>query len=296
MLPRRPRTRIAALAVTAAVTITTLVLVSRPADAATQLSRISNLAPGLTHTRVWGFPSSLAGKVLHLNLLANGATRNNDCELEVTRTSWQGSRYTFVVKNVGNITCSADVLISAADPYRTWSTGTINGGSSKTWHWNNANPLNAVYFVGLSAPSECSLQVTRTWWVRHPNFGEREFYFTVRNRSATACTGTVLLGRQSLESDFGEPNSFPPGLALAHGTGWVSRPDPAGFKPAVFSVEPLTDADDPACKLEISRPHYTQTRTGAPADQHPGGTTSWVDITNIGSVECRGSVQYTKLA
>ncbi len=294
MLARRHVHRALAVVFTATVALF-VVIGPTPAGAATGLTPVSGLLPGATATRTWDFGSAQAGRVLHVNLLANGATNAADCVLEVTRTWVTGQSFSVEIKNTGTIACGGDVIVSAVDPLRTWSTGALNAGAARSWRWNNANPLTSVYFAGLSAPSGCSLQVTRTGYRQQPG-GEREFYLTVRNIGSSACTGDVLLARTSATGDFdGSPRSFPVGATLGFGTGRTPRPSPSTFQPVVFAASPRDASADLPCQIEITRPTFTQTRLGAGPAENPGGITSWAYLKNTGQIACSAVVLYTQL-
>lgn len=138
-------------------------------------------------------------------LIPRGATAASPCKYEVDPTSQVVSndgerRHSIGVLNVGGITCQADVRVIAITAGNGWSTGTMAPATTKTWHWNNANPLTAVYAVSLRPDDDMTyLSVDRTWYVQRINSGgaaEREFYMTVRHYSSPAATtARVLLAR-----------------------------------------------------------------------------------------------------
>ncbi|MBT8224884.1 MAG: hypothetical protein HKP61_08375 [Dactylosporangium sp.] len=136
-----------------------------------------------------------------------GATSSNACQLEVTR-SWYvqqpgGEReFHLTIKNVGAIACTGNVQLARNTAANSsWSTGSISVGASKSWTWNNANPLDRVYLPGLSplgavGSTPCQLQVSQTSYQQRINANgltEREFNLTVTNVGSRACSGTVLL-------------------------------------------------------------------------------------------------------
>lgn len=160
--------------------------------------------PGATQHWQWNNATPLNSSHL-VGLTPTGATGSTACQFEVTR-SWYvqqptGEReFHFYVKNVGTIACTATIRLGLVTTSTSWSTGSLAPGSSGTWHWNNANPLNLVYLPGLSPLGggyTCQLEVTRGWYLQRINTdgsAEREFYFTVKNVGANTCSGTILLG------------------------------------------------------------------------------------------------------
>jgi hypothetical protein len=136
-----------------------------------------------------------------------GSTSAHTCDLEASPTWYVqqpgGEReFHFVVTNTGAIACQGDILLAlttSADS--SWSTGTISPGASRSWVWNNANPLTRVYVPGLSpagasGTTPCQLEVTSTSYQQfiNPDLSvERKFFLTVKNRGTLSCSGTVLL-------------------------------------------------------------------------------------------------------
>ncbi|GIG68075.1 hypothetical protein [Phytomonospora endophytica] len=163
------------------------------------------VSPGVTQNWHWNNANPLTASHL-VGLSPLGSTGSTACQFEVTRTWYVqqpgGEReFHFTVKNVGTITCTADIRLASQTTTTSWSTGTLSAGASGTWHWNNANPLNLVYVPGLSplgaaGASTCQLEITREYYLQRINAdgsSEREFYLTVKNVGALACSGTVLL-------------------------------------------------------------------------------------------------------
>lgn len=163
------------------------------------------VSPGVTQTWQWNNANPLNASHL-VGLSPLGSTGSTACQFEVTRTWYVqqpgGEReFHFNVKNVGTITCTADIRLASQTTSTSWSTGTLAAGTSGTWHWNNANPLTLVYLPGLSplgaaGSSTCQLEITREYYIQHINTNgsaEREFYLTVKNVGSLPCSGTVLL-------------------------------------------------------------------------------------------------------
>ena len=90
---------------------------------------------------------------------------------------------------------------------KTGITQTLSAGKSKTMHWNNASPAEAVWTVNaVPLPQNAksshsgSVEVTRTWRkinVSVPSTGapktEHEIHFTVKNPGTSNVKYTVYL-------------------------------------------------------------------------------------------------------
>jgi hypothetical protein len=134
----------------------------------------------------------------------SGATHSADCRFEIVRTWYvqqpTGEReFWFTAKNVGTIACTAEVLLAGEASKALPNTGDLAPNQSLTRRWNNANPLDHQYVVGLSPKGDsfgvaCQMEVTRTWYreVINPP-AEREFSYTVKNVGAMPCSADVLL-------------------------------------------------------------------------------------------------------
>jgi hypothetical protein len=260
---------------------------STPASLATFFT--GSMAAGATQHWVWNnAPSTIAFQV---GLSPVGASTASPCTFEVTRT-WDvqkpgGEReFHFYVKNISAITCGANILLDSKSRVATWATGGLDVGASKSWTWNNANPVTSSFFVGI-APSgatsttACELEVTRSWYAQQPG-GEREFKFTVKNVGGIACQGDVQLAMTS-------------SLAGSWSTGAL---DPAETKTGVWNnANPLdriyvpglwpTGASGLApCVLEVTRSYYRQViDTDGTAERK-----FYVSTQNIGSLACTGAV------
>jgi hypothetical protein len=111
-------------------------------------------------------------------------------------------KFNFTVKNVGAIACQGDIqLATITHANSSWSTGAMSPGTSLSWVWNNANPLDRVYATGLSpvgasGTSTCQLKVTKSSYQQVINSSgttERKYHLTVQNVGSLSCSGTVLL-------------------------------------------------------------------------------------------------------
>jgi hypothetical protein len=163
------------------------------------------VAPGATKTYVQ--PNTPAGLSYVVGLSPKGASTTQACLFEVTSSRYRqlfgGERqFWYQIKNVGAIACGADVFLYSlpnALP-NSWSTGGLNPGQSVNLIWNNANPVNSAYVVGIdpkgaTSTSPCVFENTGTSYVEQPN-GEREFHFTLTNVGSIACTADVLLSQK----------------------------------------------------------------------------------------------------
>ncbi|GAA1643657.1 hypothetical protein GCM10009679_55880 [Saccharothrix algeriensis] len=163
-------------------------------------------APAGQRAGTWYYYDSDASTTaLVVALIPSGATSAAPCRWEVGRimqiTNNEGERrHGIAADNVGSITCQAEVRVYAIAASSTWSTGSMAPASTKTWHWNNANPLTAVYAVSLRPDDDIPFfSIERTWYVQRINSGgaaEREFYLTVRHYSSPGPhSAQVLLAR-----------------------------------------------------------------------------------------------------
>lgn len=161
--------------------------------------------PGATQSWVWNNANPLNASYL-VGASPTGATNTANCKFEITRTWYErlstGERkFRFNIKNVGTIACAADIRLASTTAATSWSTGTLSAGSSTSWFWNNANPLNLVYLPGLNpavpaGATTCQLEVTRNYYLQQINpdgTAQRRAFFTVKNVGSVACSGTFLL-------------------------------------------------------------------------------------------------------
>jgi hypothetical protein len=248
-----------------------------------------SVAPGASQHWYWN-NSSLTG-AYKVGLSPTGASTSNPCQFEVT-SSWDVQQYGgerefhFMIKNTGNITCGTNILLGWQDRSSTWATGGIDVGASKSWTWNNANPLTATYVVGISpsgatSSSPCQLEVTRSWYDQQPG-GEREFKFTVTNVGAVACQGDVQLVAVTNANSSWSTGTMSPG---ASGT-WVwnnANPLDRVYAPG---LSPGGASGVTPCVLEVTKSYYQQFINS-------DGTTErkfFLTVQNTGSLTCYGTV------
>jgi hypothetical protein len=244
------------------------------------------VAAGSTQSWVWNNANPSLAYVVALSPV--GASTSAACQFETTR-SWDvqqpsGEReFHFVIQNTGSIACGTNILLSWQSGDHTWSTGGIDAGASKSWTWNNANPLDAVYLPGLNpsgatGSASCQLEVTSYRYARLAS-GEREFRFTVQNVGSIACQGTVLLAQMSPGNSF---NTSTIGAGTTVTAQWNNAPTNLVFVPGLTPV-----VASPSCVLQIDRLWYRQR---IKAD----GTATrelLFTIHNTGSVGCSATVQ-----
>jgi hypothetical protein len=156
-------------------------------------------------SKSWTWNNNSLTGAYFVNIAPSGATASSTCDLEITRTWYVRQpggekEFKFTAKNVGDIACQGDILVSWTDNnVSSWQTSTIGVGSTHTGGWNNANPLTRVYVPGLTPSSlvtPCTLEVTRQWYrqvINPTGAAEREFYFDIKNAGSLACTGEVRL-------------------------------------------------------------------------------------------------------
>jgi hypothetical protein len=240
-------------------------------------------------TQHWYWNNANLTHAFQVGLSPVGASTASACQLEVTRTydvqKYGGEReFHFDIKNTGSIACGANILLDSKARSSTWDTGGIEPGASKSWTWNNASPITASFFVGVSpsgatSANNCSIEVTRTWYVEQPT-GEREFKFTVKNIGAIACQGDIQLAATS-----SVPSIFSTGVIPVGGTyasHWnnanpLTRLYVPGLAPAASSTT--------ACQLEITQTYYRQVIGSDGSAERE----FYFVVKNIGSLACGAS-------
>jgi hypothetical protein len=231
------------------------------------------------------------GYVYKVGLSPVGATTSNACRFQVTRTYDSqvygvGRQFHFIIQNVGSIACGANVLLAWQSPANaTWATGGLNPGQSQGWVWNNANPLNAAYFVNISpsgatSTNTCDMEVTRSWYAKLTS-GERKFYFNDQNVGSIACSGTICLAwNTSVNSSWSTGT-----LAAGASASWVWNNANPLNRVYVPGVNPATPGSG-TCQMELLQTTYEQIINS-------DGTTQrryYVGVKNVGSVSCSGTL------
>jgi hypothetical protein len=292
-----------------ALAMTTTALVAVPSAASAALTALTALAervdewasgtmhPGESKDFVMDVASPAAA--YQASLVPFGASTTTACRFELTHT-WYAQRtggareFHIRITNVGSIPCATQVKVGSVEPFRTWSTGALDPGASRNWTWNNANPINSVYLVGLSpngaTPStRCEFEVKRLRYVQYPG-GERRLGISVRNRGAIACSADVQLARTASLPFPREP--FPMeagetvGFSLNFGSGLVdpTRPIAAGWSPR----EAITGHP---CVIDELRRLFEQSALG----DGDGPTSADVMLKNPGTAPCSVVMLFAQL-
>lgn len=248
-----------------------------------------SVAPGATQYWHWNNASATAAYTVGLS--PTGASTTSPCRFEVIR-SWDVQQYGgerefhFIIKNTGSITCGTNILLGYQARSATWATGGIDAGASKSWTWNNANPLTASHIVGIApsgatSGSPCQLEVTRTWYTQQPT-GEREFKFTVKNVGAIACQGDIQLAVITNANSSWSTGSLSAGVSKTWG--WNNaNPLTRIYAPG---LSPAGATGTSTCNLEVTRSYYQQRI-------NTDGTTEreyYFTVQNVGSLTCSGTV------
>ncbi|HCT78688.1 MAG TPA: hypothetical protein DGT23_19315 [Micromonosporaceae bacterium] len=164
-----------------------------------------SVSPGGSQTHLW--TNLPVGMTFLAGLQPSGATSTSPCQFQVTRTWYvqqpgAARQFWFTIKNVGAITCQADLHLANTTGGSTYTTGSLNPGVSKTNTWNNANPVTSAYLIGLAPgsayPDACQMEVTRLYYRQRINSdgsSERELSITVKNVGTAACQAIVYLPR-----------------------------------------------------------------------------------------------------
>jgi hypothetical protein len=248
------------------------------------------IAPGQMQHWYWNNASLTTAYMVGLSPV--GAPASGDiCELRVVRT-WDVQRpdgereFHFVIQNVNSVTCGANILLQWKQRSSTWAMGVLNAGAQQGWIWNNANPLDAAFFVGVSptgatSSNPCQLEITKTWYEQQPG-GEREFHFVVKNIGAIACQGNIQLAQTTLASKSWGTLTLSPGATdyrILNDANPLDRVYVTGLSPSGAS-------GSNACQLEVTEASYVQW-------VDPDGNTERIYLIvfkNIGTLACSGTV------
>ncbi|MDI1465378.1 hypothetical protein QEZ54_30860 [Catellatospora sp. KI3] len=156
------------------------------------------VVPGGSQTYLW--TNLPAGLTYLAGIKASGATSGSACQWQVVRSwyvqSGAARQFWFTVKNVGAITCQADVQLATVSGGSTVSTGTLAPGGSVGWVWYT--PVgNYLHVVGLSpSGSGCQLETTRVDYrqiIEPSGAAARQIVFYVKNVGSTTCSGSIHL-------------------------------------------------------------------------------------------------------
>jgi hypothetical protein len=253
-----------------------------------------SVAPGATQHWYWNNASATAA--FKVGLSPVGASTTGPCRFEVTRT-WDVQQYGgerefhFNIKNTGSVACGANILLAFQTRSSTWATGGIDAGASKSWTWNNANPLTASHVVGI-APSgatssnSCQLEVTRTWYAQQPT-GEREFKFTVKNVGAIACQGDIQLAVINNVNSSWSTGSMSPGASKS----WVWNNANPLDRVYATGLSPAGAVGSSTCQLEVTSSYYQQVINSSGTVEREYRLT----VENVGSLSCSGTVLHNYL-
>lgn len=167
------------------------------------ISSTGGVSPGGTQVHLWTNLPWHTNWVVGIN--PSGATSSAACQFQVVR-SWyvqpsSGYRqFWFEIKNVGGITCQADLRLASTTVNSSFNSGYMSPGATWSATWNNANPVTSAYLVGLgpasASPNQCQLEVTRLIYRQRINSdgsSERELRVTIKNVGTVSCSGLVQL-------------------------------------------------------------------------------------------------------
>lgn len=211
------------------------------------------IAPGVTGYYHWN--NLPAGRVYQVGLSPQGASTTKPCQLEVTRQWYvqrtNGSRTVYwTVKNVGNLACGANMLLTWNNSVTSFNQSALNPGQSWNTLWNISN--SGVWSVGLSptgatSTKECSMELTRTW--QEMDYNQLKLRMTIKNTGTVACSTTVLITNTPL--DFSDSTDvISPGQTHDFQLNNVS--------PTVAYWTMLNPRVFTNCSLEITRDYWVQ--------------------------------------
>ncbi|GAA2373892.1 hypothetical protein Cme02nite_02820 [Catellatospora methionotrophica] len=177
----------------------TVFVLPSPAHAAAGQYTFNTGAMAAGSSRTWHWNNAGTGNAYQVGLSPQGATAAATCEFEVVR-DWYAQlpgeiEYWFTVKNVGTISCNADVTL--AWNTTSGSTPTLSaapGETAGTWYHYDPSPATTAISVALipsggTAADPCQYEIERMQVV--VSGGERRHGITVVNVGAITCSVTV---------------------------------------------------------------------------------------------------------
>ncbi len=246
------------------------------------------IAPGATQHWYWNNSSHTAA--FQVGLSPIGASTSAACKVEVSRT-WDVQRnggereFHFYVKNIGTVACGANVYIGSKTRFTSIATGGIAAGASKSFTWNNANPLGASHLIsvdpsGATSADACEMEVTRIWYVQQSS-GERELKYTIKNVGDIACQGNIQLALGDADVSSWSTGSIAAGSSKT--MLWNNAlPLDRIYVPG---VSPLGAPFIAPCQLEVTSSYYRQVINSTGAAERE----LYATVKNSGSVACAGS-------
>jgi hypothetical protein len=141
--------------------------------------------------------------------------------------------------------CRVTVHLSTVAAFRESSTGVLNPGQTKAWHWNDAHTDANIYLVGVVpqvTSAACAIEVT-SFYRTQPD-GENEFVYQAANVGGVACSAqlrhaqvpvaeTIELGEVTPYGGLSDEAYFPDATVVVTGAVPGGTPDgPCEFTPA----------------------------------------------------------------
>lgn len=253
-----------------------------------------SVAPGATQHWYWNNSSLTAAYQVGLSPV--GASTSSACQFEVIRTldvqKYGGEReFHFYIKNTGSITCGATILLDAKQRFTNFATGGIEAGASKSFTWNNANPLDSAHLVGVSPSgatslNSCELEVVRTYYLQQPS-GEREFHFTIKNAGEIACQGDIQLALTTSGVSSWSTGTIGAGASKS----WVwnnANPLDRVFVPG---LSPSGASGSSVCQLEVTQSYYRQVINSDGSAERK----FFLTVKNPGSLSCGATLLLNSL-
>ncbi|GHJ47636.1 hypothetical protein Cs7R123_49780 [Catellatospora sp. TT07R-123] len=162
------------------------------------INSTGGVAPGGTQTHLW--TNLPAGLTYVAGFKPTGSTSSAACQWQVVRSwyvqSGAARQFWFTIKNVGAVTCQADIQLATVSGGSTVSTGTLAPGASVGWLWYS-NIGNYTHAIGLaSSTSGCQLETTRLDYrqiIESNGSASRQILFYVKNVGSTTCSGSIYL-------------------------------------------------------------------------------------------------------
>ncbi|MDG4791659.1 hypothetical protein O7626_38190 [Micromonospora sp. WMMD1102] len=285
---RAASTLLRLLAVTVLAVPASAIVMSTPAQAATETNFFSGtISAGASASWVWNNanPHSAVYKV---GLSPVGASTSAVCAFEVTNEWYErlntGERkFHFTIKNVGSIACGTNVILSSLGGSTIGSTGGMDPSEIMTFS-TQLTQVGQVFDMGLigllpsgaTSSNNCRFKVLRTWYQRvaqgdvaQPVYLRAE----VQNIGNIACSADVLKGVTPTESRLTQ-RTLNAGSSIT--TTWNNaNPTTATH---VINVEPV----ELGCTMQITRHYYRQViNSNGSAERE-----LILTLKNIGSAQC----------
>jgi len=213
-----------------------------------------------------------------------GATTGKACRFETVNAIYQrysnGERkFVFTIKNSGTIACGTTVLLASLTGSYFSNTGTLSPGQSQTR--SATSDFDILQLAGVlpfaSGSTPCQIELGSTSH-RNPSAGKWEFWFTVRNVGAVACSANLYLASAPKDIGWRTFTDLGPGETY-YGTWNNANPVNATY---LVMGWPFVAPNGVVCQLSVARTYYRQVINSSGFAERRFS----FEIRNIGSNTC----------